>query len=167
MPLPALQRAQTSKLHGFLFIKLLKPKPRRRHRVAHRAAHRWEPCEIGGVVEIARSENVRDNDVVEKAGMASPPLAAVASRRSRFLLRARVSIPHVALGDMPVWVCGVFRGRCAAGCGWRFCGTKMMFRGVKNSPNVSMKRRFTEWNFTQFAMNFAFHREFKVYQNSP
>ena len=50
------------------FIKLLKPKPRRRHRVAHPTAHRWEPCEIGGVVEMLRSENVRDDDVVEKAG---------------------------------------------------------------------------------------------------
>ena len=50
------------------FIKLLKPKPRRHHRVAHPTAHRWEPCEICGVVEILRSENVRDDDVVEKAG---------------------------------------------------------------------------------------------------
>ena len=51
-----------------MFTKLFKPKPRRRHRVAHHAAHRWEPCEICGVVEILRSENVRDDDVVEKAG---------------------------------------------------------------------------------------------------
>jgi hypothetical protein len=47
-----------------MLLKLLKPKPRRRHRVAHRAAHRWEPCEIGGVVEMLRSENVGDDDVV-------------------------------------------------------------------------------------------------------
>jgi len=47
-----------------MLLKLLKPKPRRRHRFAHRAAHRWEPCEIGGVVEMLRSENVGDDDVV-------------------------------------------------------------------------------------------------------
>ena len=68
LPLHALQRAYTSELHGTLFIKLLKPKPRFCHQVAHRAAHRWEPCEIGGVVEILRSENVRDDEVVGKAG---------------------------------------------------------------------------------------------------
>ena len=68
LPLQALQRAYTSELHRTNFTKLLKPQPRRRHRVAHHAAHRWEPCEICGVVEILRSENVRDDDVVEKAG---------------------------------------------------------------------------------------------------
>jgi len=50
------------------FIKLLKPKPRRHHRVAHPTAHRWEPCEICGVVEILRSKNVSDHEVVGKAG---------------------------------------------------------------------------------------------------
>ena len=38
----------------------------RRHRVAHRAAHRWEPCEIDGVS--VRSEDVSDHDVLRKAG---------------------------------------------------------------------------------------------------
>ena len=51
-----------------MFIKLLKLKPRRRHRVAHRTAHRWEPCEVCGIVEILRSENVRDDQVVGEAG---------------------------------------------------------------------------------------------------
>ena len=51
-----------------LVTNLDKLKPRRRHRVAHRTAHRWEPCEICGVVEMLRSENVSDDDVVEKAG---------------------------------------------------------------------------------------------------
>jgi hypothetical protein len=36
-----------------MFTKLFNPKPRRRHRVAHRTAHRWKPCEIGGIVEKA------------------------------------------------------------------------------------------------------------------
>jgi len=62
------QRAEISELRGTLFTKLFKPKPRRRHRVAHRTAHRREPGEIGGVAEMLRSENVRDDDVVEKAG---------------------------------------------------------------------------------------------------
>ena len=68
MPLHALHRAYTSELHGTLFIKLLKPKPRFCHQVAHRAAHRWEPCEICVIVEILRSENVSHNEVVGEAG---------------------------------------------------------------------------------------------------
>jgi hypothetical protein len=67
-PLPALQRASTSEICGFIFTKLLKRKPRRRHRVTHPTTHRWEPCEIGGVVEILSSENVLDDEVVGKAG---------------------------------------------------------------------------------------------------
>jgi hypothetical protein len=66
--LPALQRAYTSELYGVIFTKLFKPKPRHRYSVAHRAAHRWEPCEIGWIVEMLSPENVRDDDVVEKAG---------------------------------------------------------------------------------------------------
>lgn len=46
-------------------MKLFKPKPRRRHRVAHRTAHRWQPCEICGIF---RSEDVSDDKVVGKAG---------------------------------------------------------------------------------------------------
>ena len=68
MPLHALHRAYTSELHGTLFIKLLKPQPRFCHQVAHRAAHRWEPCEICVIVEILRSENVSHNEVVGEAG---------------------------------------------------------------------------------------------------
>ena len=51
-----------------MFIKLLKHKPRHRHRVAHLAAHRWEPCEIGGMVEMLRSEDVLDDEVVGEVG---------------------------------------------------------------------------------------------------
>ena len=91
--LQALHRAQTSDLYGFILIELHKPKPRRRHRAAHRGADHSEPCEIGGVVEILRSQHVSDEDVVEKARMTSPALAS----RSRFLLRERVSTPSVAL----------------------------------------------------------------------
>ena len=47
-----------------MFTKLLKPQPRRRHRVAHRAAHHAKRCEIGGVVEILRSEDMSDDQVV-------------------------------------------------------------------------------------------------------
>ena len=65
--LQALHRAQTSDLYGFILIELHKPKPRRRHRAAHRGADHSEPCEIGGVVEILRSQHVSDEDVVEKA----------------------------------------------------------------------------------------------------
>ena len=68
LPLQALHRAYTSELHGFMFTKLLKVQPRFCHRVAHRAAHRWEPCEICGVVVVLRSENVRDDQVVGEAG---------------------------------------------------------------------------------------------------
>ena len=64
----ALHRAEPSLNHGIILTNLFKLKPRRRHRVAHRAAHRREPCEICGVVEILRSEDVLDHDVVGKAG---------------------------------------------------------------------------------------------------
>jgi hypothetical protein len=67
LPVQAFQRAETSELYGFSFLQLFKLKSRRRHRVAHRAAHRWEPCEICGIVEMLRPENVSDDDVVEKA----------------------------------------------------------------------------------------------------
>ena len=49
-------------------INLLRLKPRRRYRVTHRAAHHAEPCEICGIVKVLRSQNVRDDDVVENAG---------------------------------------------------------------------------------------------------
>ena len=50
-----------------MLTKLLKVKPRFCHRVAHRTAHRWQPCETCGIVEILRSENVRDDEVVREA----------------------------------------------------------------------------------------------------
>jgi hypothetical protein len=54
--------------HGKLFTKIFTPTPLCRHRVAHRAAHQPEPCEICRVVKILRSENVSDDEVVGKAG---------------------------------------------------------------------------------------------------
>ena len=51
-----------------MFTKLLKPQPRRRHRGAHPTAHRWEPCEICWVVEMLRSEDKSDHEVVGEAG---------------------------------------------------------------------------------------------------
>ena len=62
-----------------------------------------------------RSENVCDDDVVEKAGMASPALAvmaALASRRSSFCFRARAFLPDIALEGF----CGV---SCARRCASR------------------------------------------------
>ena len=84
-PLQALHRAYTSKVHGFMLGKLLKLQSRRRHRVAHRAAHCWEPCEICGVVEILRFEDVRGDEVVGKAG---DGLARGSIAFARWLLRA-------------------------------------------------------------------------------
>ena len=49
-------------------MKLPNPKSRRHHRVAHRAAHQWEPCEVCGIVKVLRSEDVRHDKVVGKAG---------------------------------------------------------------------------------------------------
>ena len=69
-PLQALHRAYTSEARESSRTKcVLKSIPRRCHRVAHRAAHRWKPCEVCGIVEILRSENVRDDEVVGKAGV--------------------------------------------------------------------------------------------------
>ena len=58
-----------------LFIKLRKLQPRSRHDVAHRAAHRWEPCEICGVVEMLSSENVLDDEVVGEVGEGLAPVS--------------------------------------------------------------------------------------------
>jgi hypothetical protein len=66
-PLQALDRTQTSELHGLTRIQLFKLTPRRRHRIVHRMAHRWEPCEICGIVKVLRSDHVRDDEVVGKA----------------------------------------------------------------------------------------------------
>jgi hypothetical protein len=66
--LEALHRAETSVVHGFILIKLLKLKPRPRHRVAHPTAHRWQPCEICGIVKVLRSQDVRHDEVGGEAG---------------------------------------------------------------------------------------------------
>ena len=54
-----------------------------------------------------RSEKCSTTRWLGRRGKASPPLAALASRRSRFPLRARVSTPSVALEDMAIRVGGV------------------------------------------------------------
>ena len=104
-PLQALHRTQTSELHGLTRIQLFKLTPRRRHRIVHRLAHRWEPSEICGIVKVLRSKNMRDDDVVEKA---RDSLADV----SIFLLRARVSTPSAALEDIAI---RVVRACCVSG----------------------------------------------------
>ena len=83
-----------------MIIKLFKRKPRRRHRVAHRTAHRWKPCEIGGIVEKLRSENVSDDDVVEKAGGGLARVRRVSVEALALRLCARVSTPSVGLEDI-------------------------------------------------------------------
>ena len=50
------------------FIKFFKLKPSFCHRVTHPTAHRWEPCEICGIVKVLRTENVRHDEVVGEAG---------------------------------------------------------------------------------------------------
>jgi hypothetical protein len=68
LPKQALQRIKTPKLHGVEHIHLNKPTSRRRHGVAHPTTHYAEPCEFGGIVEISRSEDMLDDDVVGKVG---------------------------------------------------------------------------------------------------
>jgi hypothetical protein len=65
-------------------------KPRRRHRVAHRTADSWEPREIGGVVEMLWSENVRDDEVVREArdGVLRVGKARGSSAGRDFIVRA-------------------------------------------------------------------------------
>tara|TARA_B110000977_G_scaffold105441_1_gene137543 strand:- start:201 stop:527 length:327 start_codon:yes stop_codon:yes gene_type:complete len=103
--LQALHRAQTSELRGTIRCELYKLKPRRRHRFAHHAAHHSEPCEIGGVVEMLRSEDARDDDVVGKAGdgLARVSIAfALSLARASFRTERRNSSR---------------RGECARRCG--------------------------------------------------
>ncbi len=94
---------------GFIRINILKPKPRRHHRVAHRAAHRREPGEIGGVVEMLISENVSDDDVVEKAGDGLARVSRVGrvsiAALPLFLSRASFPfLPDIALEEWMVCV---------------------------------------------------------------
>jgi hypothetical protein len=93
LPLHALHRAYTSELHGTHFNNLLKPKPRRRYRIAHPTAHRWEPCEVCGIVEILRSENVSGDEVVGEPveGLARGSIAAALAP---FLSRASFFTGH-------------------------------------------------------------------------
>ena len=91
-------------------MKLLKLQPRRRHRVAHRVAHRWEPCEI-------RSENVRDDDVVEEAGDGLAPVCRVSRVRiaalALFLSRASFLTGHRVV-RVDGFVCVSCARRCAS-----------------------------------------------------
>ena len=75
------------------FVKLLKPKPRRRHRVAHPTAHRWEPCEVCGIVEILRSKNVSGDEVVGEAGDGLARVR-IAAALALFLSRASFFTGH-------------------------------------------------------------------------
>ena len=110
LPLYALHRGYTSELHGTLFIKLLKLKPRSNHRVAHRAAHRWEPCEICVVVEILRSENVSHDQVVREAGEGLARVSPTAAL-ALFLSRASFLTGHRVGG-----VDGFVSASCASLC---------------------------------------------------
>ena len=118
LPSQALHRAYTSELHGFMFTKLLKLQPRFCHRVAHRAAHRWEPCEIGGVVEILRSQNVLDDEVVGKAGdglarHCRVGRVSIAALAFSFLSRASFLTGH-RVGKVEGVACVSCACRCAA-----------------------------------------------------
>ena len=98
---------------------VLKPNSRLRHRVAHRAAHRWEPCEICGVVEILRSENVSDDEVVGKAGDGLARVSRVARVRiaalALFLSRASFLTGH-CVGREDGFVSVLCARRCTRRC---------------------------------------------------
>ena len=110
LPLQALQCSETSKLYGGILIKLLKSQPRFRHRVAHRTAHRWEPCEICGVVKVLRSENVRDDEVVREAreGLARVSrgsIADIALSLTRASFRTDPRVGRHREGGVCAWLC--------------------------------------------------------------
>ena len=110
LPLQALHRAKTSEPRGFLCIKLRKLQPRSCNRVAHRAAHRWEPCEICVVVEILRSENVSHDQVVREAGEGLARVS-IAAALALFLSRASFLTGHRFGG-----VDGFVSASCASLC---------------------------------------------------
>jgi hypothetical protein len=112
MPLHALHRAYTSELHGTLFIKLLKPQPRFCHQVAHRAAHRWEPCEICVVVEILRSEDVSDDQVVGEAGEGFARVGRVSIAALAFFLTRASFLTGHCVGTVD----GFVSASCASLC---------------------------------------------------
>ena len=133
LPLQALHCAYTSELHGTLFIKLLKPKPRFCHQVAHRAAHRWEPCEIGGIVECSDLRMCVTTRWLGRRRKASPAfavLAALASRSSFFFSRARDFLPAIALKQWVV-LCPRRASRCISVRGFRERAFTNKFRPIK------------------------------------
>ena len=85
----------------------MKPQPRRCHRVAHRAAHRSEPCEIVGIVKILKSQDVSDDEVVGEA--------RDGCLRGGLVRIARMRIDHVRLHRVGSRVCRV-RVKCASLC---------------------------------------------------
>ena len=66
-PMHALERTQAPQTSSFVSVHLLNFAPRRRDRVPHPAAHHAEPREIRWVQQPCRSQNVRYDDIVEKA----------------------------------------------------------------------------------------------------
>ena len=82
-------------IHGFPILELFKLEPRRRHRVAHRMAHRWKPCEVCGIVEILRSQDVGDDEVVGEAGEGFLRVVKARGSRDSRDITARVSIDVV------------------------------------------------------------------------
>ena len=85
-----------------MFIKLLKLKPRRRHRGAHRTAHRWEPCEVAGSSKFSDLRICVTTRWSGRRGIAScvedlHTMAAV-------VRRGRVKIPRIHLK--------IHRGKC-------------------------------------------------------
>jgi hypothetical protein len=87
-------------------------------------AHRWQPCEIGGVVGLLRSENVRDDEVVGKAGdgLAGDSIALALFAIALFALllpRASFLTGHcVGRGD-GLCACGVRVVACVVRRGFR------------------------------------------------
>jgi|FLMP01.1.fsa_nt_emb hypothetical protein len=101
--LQALHRAETSGLHGGRSIHLFKTTPCRGHGGTHRAAHRSEPCELGGIVKKVRSENERGDEVVGKAGDGLARVS-IAAAVGLFLSHARFLTGH-CVGRQSGWSC--------------------------------------------------------------
>ena len=95
----------------------MRPGPRLGHavsRVAYRTAHRWEPCEVGGIVEKLRSENVRGDEVVGEAGDYLARVSRVSRRVSIAALALFLSRASFLTGHRVGRVCVSCARRCAS-----------------------------------------------------
>ena len=114
------------------FIKFFKLKPSFCHRVTHPTAHRWEPCEICGIVKVLSSQDVRHDEVVWEAGEGSVRLGKARGSSVGRDITARVRLkPEERHHSMT----------CACRCAGFFSGVTRNFKALNLILTTMTRRR--------------------------